>query len=125
MDPRSVLLIDDDPDIQRIAEFSLAAVGGWKVYLAGSGEAGLAAARAHQPDVVLLDVMMPGLDGPGVLARIQGDPALAGLPVIFMTAKAQRSEVQAYLALGATGVITKPFDPMLLASQVLALVKDI
>ena len=119
----SVLMIDDEPDIRRIGEMSLSAVGKLKVFMAASGAQGVEIARREKPDVILLDVMMPGLDGPATLAQLRADPATAGIPVIFMTAKVQRSEVERYLTLGAQGVVPKPFDPLDLPARVRAIVE--
>ena len=115
---RRVLLVDDEELIREVAEVSLAKVGGWEVFTASSGEEGLGKAVAVRPDAILLDVMMPGLDGPGTLARLQADPATATIPVVFLTAKVRQSERQQWIGLGAAGVVVKPFDPMLLANQV-------
>jgi two-component system OmpR family response regulator len=120
MTPLRVLLVDDDPDIRLIGEMALARVGNFAVQLAASGPEALTAAAAG-PDVILLDVMMPGMDGTATLARLRADPALASIPVIFMTAKVQDSEVARYRELGAQGVIAKPFDPMTLHERVLRL----
>ncbi|MHB1716097.1 MAG: response regulator [Acidimicrobiales bacterium] len=117
---RRVLLVDDEELIREVAEVSLAKVGGWEVLTASSGEEGLGKAVAEHPDAILLDVMMPGLDGPGTLARLQADPATAAIPVVFLTAKVRQSEQQQWVDLGAAGVLVKPFDPMSLASQVAA-----
>jgi two-component system, OmpR family, response regulator len=115
---RTIVLIDDEPDIRTIGRLSLERVGGWTVHAAASGTQGIAAAREHRPELILLDVMMPGLDGPGTLAQLQADPDLRKIPVVFMTAKVQRDEVDHYLRLGVAGVIPKPFDPMTLPQQV-------
>jgi two-component system OmpR family response regulator len=120
MTPLRVLLVDDDPDIRLIGEMALARVGNFAGQLAASGPEALTAAAAG-PDVILLDVMMPGMDGTATLARLRADPALASIPVIFMTAKVQDSEVARYRELGAQGVIAKPFDPMTLHERVLRL----
>ena len=114
----TVLLVDDEPDIRRIAQISLEAVGLWKALVAESGALALSLAAAGRPDVILLDVMMPGMDGPTTLVRLRGDAATAAIPVIFMTANAQRHEIDRYLRMGAAGVITKPFDPMTLPEQI-------
>jgi CheY-like chemotaxis protein len=123
-----VLMVDDEPDIRRIGQMSLRAVGKWEVALAASGAEALvlvaAAALGGRPDVILLDVMMPGMDGPATLAALRSDEATAAIPVIFMTAKVQQHEVERYLALGAAGVIKKPFDPMTLPDQVRRIVGD-
>lgn len=118
MDIRSVLLIDDEADIRTIGELALSEVGGLEVFLADSGETGLLLAKEKKPDVVLLDVMMPGLDGPSTFERLREDPETASVLVIFMTAKIQKHEVDRYRDLGATGIIAKPFDPMSLADEV-------
>jgi CheY-like chemotaxis protein len=115
-----VLLIDDEPDIRRVARLGLTRVGGMEVVEASSGAEGLVKAREERPDAVLLDVMMPGLDGPSTLARLREDPATAGVPVVFLTAKAMAAEVDRLKALGAAGVLTKPFDPMTLARDLRA-----
>jgi len=115
-----VLVIDDEPDIRRIARLGLARVGGMDVIEAGGGAEGLAKARAERPDAILLDVMMPGLDGPTTLARLREDPETAGIPVVFLTAKAIAAEVERLKSGGAAGVLTKPFDPMTLARDLRA-----
>jgi CheY-like chemotaxis protein len=113
-----VLLCDDEPDIRRIAEITLTRVGKLAVTLASSGAQAIDLAGRERPDVILLDVMMPDLDGPSTFERLRADPATAAIPVIFMTAKAQKHEVAAFRALGAAGVIPKPFDPMALPAEV-------
>jgi CheY-like chemotaxis protein len=113
-----VLLIDDEDDIRTIASMSLRRVGRWEVVSAASGPEGIVEARRAAPDVILVDVMMPGCDGPTTLARLREDPATARIPVIFITAKAQRREIEEFLAMGAEGVIVKPFDPLMLPEQI-------
>lgn len=116
---RRVLLVDDDADIRFIAEIALARVGGLAVTLAGSAdEARARLAEAPLPDAVLLDVTMPVCDGPTFFAELRRDPRCDALPVIFLTARTTLEDVQGYLALGAAGVVAKPFDPMTLARQV-------
>lgn len=114
----TVLLIDDEEDIRTVASLSLRRVGGWSVVAAASGPAGIAEARRAPPDLILLDVMMPGCDGPTTLQRLRDDPGTARIPIIFMTAKAQRCEIDEFLEMGAEGVIVKPFDPMRLPEQI-------
>ncbi len=116
-----ILMVEDDPDIRAIAHLSLTAVGGFTVGLCASGEEALAQAEAFAPDLILLDVMMPGLDGPATLAALRRIPALASTPALFMTAKVQPQEVAQYRELGALDVVAKPFDPMALPGQLRAL----
>lgn len=114
-----VLHVDDEADIREVAAMSLELDANMVLTSAGSGEAALALLEGGlRPDVILLDVMMPQLDGPGTLLRLREIPGLQATPVIFMTARAQSGEQGAWLALGARGVIVKPFDPMDLARQV-------
>lgn len=120
-DLKRILLVEDDPDIRTVAQLSLETLGGFELRLAGSGQEALAEAEAFRPDLLILDVMMPGLDGPGTLAGLRQKPPLAETPVIFMTAKVQPQEVAHLLSLGALEVITKPFDPMALPEQVRAI----
>ncbi|HEU0107179.1 MAG TPA: response regulator [Vicinamibacteria bacterium] len=116
-----VLIVDDEPDIRRIAKLGLSRVGGMEVVEAANGAEALVRAKEDKPDAVLLDVMMPGLDGPSTLARLREDPATAGIPVVFLTAKAIAAELERLKVLGAAGVLTKPFDPMTLARELRAL----
>jgi two-component system OmpR family response regulator len=116
-----LLLVDDEPDIRAIAKMALERIGGYSVTAAGSAAEAVAAATAEQPEVVLLDVMMPDLDGPATLARLR--PLLGQqVPVIFLTAKAQAADVERLKALGAVGVIAKPFDPLGLSGEVAAII---
>lgn len=114
-----VLLVDDEPHIRRIGELSLKGVGKWTAVLASSGTDALTLAERENPDLILLDVMMPGMDGPATLQQLRASETTAKIPVIFMTAKVQKHEVDKYLAAGAVGVIPKPFDPMALPAQIL------
>lgn len=116
-----VLYVDDDFDIREIAELALGLDPEFDVATASSGEDALAHMADAVPDVALLDVMMPGMDGPTLLQRMRADARLAGVPVIFVTARAQKSELQSFAMLDARGVIAKPFDPITLAAQVRAL----
>lgn len=114
-----VLHVDDEPDIREVASLSLDLDGDIEVTSAASGIAALELLSGDfRPDVILLDVMMPDLDGPGTLRTLRRLPGLETTPVIFMTARAQSDEQGRFVALGALGVITKPFDPMTLATQV-------
>ncbi|MFN7086278.1 MAG: response regulator [Burkholderiales bacterium] len=116
--PEKILYVEDEPDIRTIARIALETVGGFNVRLCSSGPEALEAVAEFSPDCILLDVMMPGMDGPTVLKELRRMPHCATTPVIFMTAKVQHSEVAQYKALGALDVIPKPFDPMTLAATV-------
>ena len=116
-----VLYVEDEPDIQAVAKVALEMVGGLTVKICSSGEDALREAEGFVPDLILLDVMMPGMDGPSTLAALREKPALATTPVVFMTAKVQPQEVAYYKSLGALHAIPKPFDPMTLAVQVRAI----
>lgn len=116
-----LLIIDDEEDIRKVARLALVHLGGMEVAEASNGPDGIAAAAALKPDGILLDVMMPGLDGPDVLGRLRADPATAAIPVIFLTAKAMGSEIARLRSLGAAGVLTKPFDPATLSAQIRAI----
>lgn len=113
-----VLYVEDEADIQAVAKIALEAVGGFTVKICSSGEEAVREAAAFTPDIILLDVMMPGMDGPRTLKALREQAALAHTPVAFMTAKVQPQEVAHYKSLGALDVIPKPFDPMALAGQV-------
>jgi CheY-like chemotaxis protein len=117
-----ILIIEDEEHIREVAQVSLEILGGWEVLMAGGGEEGIVLAVAEQPDVILLDVMMPGLDGPETLQRLRADPRTAAIPVVFLTAKAQAAERRQLAELGAAGVLAKPFDPTTLAADVAAAV---
>lgn len=118
MAARRVLLIDDEDDIREIAQLSLEMVGHWDVVAASSGAEGLVRAAADQPDAILLDVMMPDLDGLATLDRLQADPSTRHIPVIFLTAKVQAVDQRVRGSRGAAAVIPKPFDPLRLSGQV-------
>jgi CheY-like chemotaxis protein len=118
---RQILLVEDDPDIQTVAKFALEAVGGFRVAICSSGLEALATAPQLAPDLILLDMMMPDLDGVGTLRALRALPDCSATPVIFMTAKVQPHEVVEYRALGALGVIAKPFDPMTLSASIAGL----
>ncbi len=115
---KRLLLVDDAPEIRLIAGMSLERVGGWTVVSVADGEAALDMARSDGKfDAVLLDVMMPGMDGPTTLARLRAGGLPAEVPVVFLTAKTQASELRRLLSLGAAGVIAKPFDPLTLPDE--------
>ena len=117
---RRVVLVDDEDDIRLVARTSLERLAGWEVHAASSGAEAIALARQHQPDAIVLDVMMPGMDGPATLVELQGDEVTASIPVVFLTAKVQAAERRRLEELGAAGVVAKPFDPMTLAGELAA-----
>jgi two-component system OmpR family response regulator len=114
---RNVLLVDDDGNIRMVAQMALEDVAGWNVIAVESGAEALKVLADVRPDLILLDMMMPGMDGKTTLAKLHAE-GFADIPVIFMTAKVQSDEIDEYKALGAVGVITKPFDPMKLADDI-------
>ena len=125
MDPpagRHVLVVDDDDDVRVITQMSLETVAGWRVRAARGGAEALDLLREERPDAVLLDVMMPGMDGPATFRAMQADPDLRDVPVVLLTAKLHVGREQPWDGLAVAGVIAKPFDPMSLAGQVAALV---
>jgi len=115
---QKILYAEDEPDIQSIAQMALEMMGGYTLKLCQNGQQALESAEEFAPDLILLDVMMPTMDGPAALKEMRKIPALANTPVIFMTAKVQHDEIESYKALGAIDVIAKPFDPMTLPETV-------
>jgi two-component system OmpR family response regulator len=115
---RKVMLVDDEEDIRTVGHLSLSRVGGWVTVLAASGAEALTKGSSERPDLILLDVMMPGMDGPTTFGQLRAQEATARTPIIFMTAKNQKQEVVRYMELGAVGVIGKPFDPMTLPAEI-------
>ena len=113
-----ILHVEDDPSIQAVAKVALEAVGGFRVLSCSCGQDALDQVQGFAPDFILLDVMMPGMDGPQTLAKIAQLVDIGQIPVVFMTAKVQPAEIEQYRGLGAHDVIIKPFDPMQLAAQV-------
>lgn len=118
---KRILCVEDDPDIQVIARLSLERVGEFEVMICSSGREAIEAAPGFAADLILLDVMMPGLDGPGTLAELRKLPACVNTPVVFVTARAQESDRDHYRRLGAVDVINKPFDPMTFPDQLRAI----
>jgi CheY-like chemotaxis protein len=117
-DLKKILHVEDELDIQEIAKMSLEGVGGFELMQCVSGEEALAAAPGYDPDLILLDVMMPGMDGEEIFKRLREFEGFENKPIIFMTAKAAKNNIQALIELGAADVITKPFDPILLPESV-------
>ncbi|HEA51439.1 hypothetical protein LCGC14_0768720 [marine sediment metagenome] len=115
---KRILMIEDEPDIRTVAELALEAIGGFELTACESGQQALERIEDCRPQLILLDVMMPGMDGPATLKAIRQLPGYAETPAVFMTAKVQSDEIQGYLAQGAAGVIPKPFDPLALADQI-------
>jgi diguanylate cyclase (GGDEF)-like protein len=118
---KRILLVEDEPDIQAVAQLALEAIGGFQVRICGSGQEAVQAAAAFAPDLIVLDVMMPGMDGPSTLRALRALPSTQATPMIFMTAKIQPQEVAEYRAMGVLDVIAKPFDPMALADTIRAI----
>ena len=117
----NVLVVDDDESIREVAQMSLELVGGWTVTTASSGPEAITAASAKRPDAVLLDVMMPGMDGPTTCRLLHENPGTRDIPIIFLTAKVQRTEQKEWDELPIAGVLAKPFDPMRLCRSVSSL----
>jgi CheY-like chemotaxis protein len=113
-----ILIIDDEDDIREVAAMSLETVGGWEVMVANSGAQGLTRAAMYKPDAILLDVMMPGMDGPTTFRELQKNPVTAKIPVLFLTAKVQAADRARFSGLGIQAVLVKPFDPLTLPTQV-------
>jgi CheY-like chemotaxis protein len=118
-----VLLIDDDEDIRKVGRLSLEAVGNFQTAIAASAREGIEAATTDRPDLILMDMMMPGMDGLTALQEIHQTAGLEAVPIVFMTAKVQRSDIDRYVALGAVGVIRKPFDPLTLPEEIRAILE--
>ena len=111
-------MVDDEEDILEIAKASLETVGGWDVVTAGSGSEAAAVAQEHRLDAILLDVMMPDMDGPETIEKLRAAASTRDIPVVLLTAKVQASDIKCFESLGAAGILAKPFDPMTLASDV-------
>ena len=124
MTGRTILVVDDDDEIREITCLALELMGGWTVVSADRGAAGLERAREHRPQAVLLDVMMPEMDGPTTFLRLQEDPLTRSIPVILLTAKARVGEDQCWDDLDIAGVISKPFNPSTLSAEVERLVAE-
>jgi len=117
---RKILIIDDEDDIREVAALSLESVAGWEVIRASSGAQGIARAAEQRPDAILLDVMMPGMDGPTTFHQLRQNPATARIPVLLLTAKVQGNDQRRFADLGVEAVLFKPFDPMTLSTRIAA-----
>lgn len=118
---KRILHVDDEPDIREVAKLALEGVGGFTVEVCASGKEALEMAPRFKPDLILLDVMIPIMDGPSTLRALRDDDKTADIPIVFMTAKVQKLEIAEFKELGAIDVIEKPFDPMTLADRVKAI----
>ncbi len=117
-DLKRITYVEDEPDIRSITEFALSDIGGFSLDVCASGPEALERIPGFHPDLIILDVMMPGMDGIETYNRLRALPDLAGTPVVFMTANAMTHEMDSYRALGAIDVIAKPFDPLSLSAQI-------
>jgi CheY-like chemotaxis protein len=115
---RRILIVDDEDDIREVAALSLEATAGWKILTASSGAEGIEIATAEHPDAILMDVMMPGVDGPTTFRNMQQIPDIASIPVLLLTAKVQGADQRRFAGLGLAGILFKPFDPLTLAEQI-------
>jgi two-component system OmpR family response regulator len=115
---KTILLVEDEPDIQTVARLSLETFGNFTVHICSGGQEALDKAPTIMPDLIMLDVMMPIMDGLSTLKALRSNPKLNSIPVIFMTAKAQSNEMKHYIESGAVGVISKPFDPQSLVQEI-------
>ncbi|MEM7591824.1 MAG: response regulator [Cyanobacteria bacterium P01_A01_bin.83] len=118
MNHKNILLIDDEETIQEVVQVGISIEAGWQVAIASSGLEGIDLAQNQQPDAILLDVMMPEMDGIDTLSQLKANEQTSTIPVIFLTAKAQAEEKNQFQSLGVVDVITKPFNSMTLASQI-------
>jgi CheY-like chemotaxis protein len=118
MSVKRILVIDDERNLCTVIQACLENLGGWQVVTALSGSEGLSIAQTQQPDAVLLDVMMPDMDGVALFRELQTNPATQAIPVILLTAKVQSADLDQFAQLGVAGVIAKPFDPLTLSEQV-------
>jgi CheY-like chemotaxis protein len=115
---RRILIIDDEDDIREVAALSLEAIAGWEILTASSGAEGIRVAAAEKPDAILMDVMMPEIDGPTTFGLMQQNPNVVGIPVLLLTAKVQGVDQRRFANLGVSAVLFKPFDPLTLAQQI-------
>ena len=118
MTTKTILLIDDEPNLAEVISICLSSFKGWNVEVANSGKKGLSIVQTVQPDAILLDVMMPEMDGLTVYQTLQKNPETQNIPVIFLTAKVQTSDLKKFAELGVLGTIAKPFEPLVIADQI-------
>ncbi|MGH9404697.1 MAG: response regulator [Terriglobia bacterium] len=118
---KTILVIDDEEAVREVTKATLEVFAGWTVEAVGSGPEGIALAETNLPDAILLDVMMPGTDGPRTLALLLANPAIRDVPVLFLTAKVQATDIRRFRTLGVRGIISKPFDPARLATEIAAI----
>jgi two-component system, OmpR family, alkaline phosphatase synthesis response regulator PhoP len=118
MTTKRILIVDDDADIREATQLCLEITGEWEVLMAGSGPEGIAIAQTQQPDAILLDMMLPGMDGLTILHELKGNPQTQEIPVIILTAKAQSHEQKRFNQLKVASVITKPYDPLTISDQI-------
>ena len=120
-----ILYVEDEPDIQTIAQIALSDIGGFTLESCSSGAEAIKKAKTFKPDLILLDVMMPTMDGPQTLSQLRKIENTASTPVIFMTAKVQPQEIEYYKNIGAVDVISKPFDPITLAEKIRTIMESL
>jgi len=116
--PKRILIIDDDDDIREVAALSLETTAGWQIITANRGASGIEIAAKEKPDAILLDVMMPEMDGPTTFLKMQMDPVTRDIPVMLLTAKVQGVDQRRFASLGVAAVLFKPFDPLTLSEQI-------
>lgn len=114
---KKIVYVEDEDDIRLVGEMALN-LANWNIVSCSSGTEALEVAKSEKPDLIILDVMMPVMDGPTTLKKLRQNPQTASIPVLFMTAKVQKTEIDYYISLGAIAVISKPFDPMILAEEI-------
>jgi two-component system, OmpR family, response regulator len=124
-DTQKIMYVEDEPDIQTIARIALEQIGGFDLLVCSSGQAALDQVSDFAPDIILLDVMMPEMDGIETFRQLKTLPACADVPVVFMTARVQTHEIKEYIDLGAVDVIAKPFSPITLAEQVKTIIQNV
>ncbi len=124
-DTHKIMYVEDEPDIQTIARIALEQIGGFDLLVCSSGQTALDQVSDFAPDIILLDVMMPEMDGIETFRHLKTLPACADVPVVFMTARVQTHEIKEYIDLGAVDVIAKPFSPITLAEQVKTIIQNV